>query len=47
MGWQFPPYYGNDNFYAKKIEKINKQIKKLEEEKAICEQELLKNAKKD
>lgn len=39
MGWQLPPMYGKKvNYYQRKIDKINKKIKSLEEDKKIYEE---------
>ena len=39
MGWQLPPVYGKKaNYYQKKVDKINKKIKSLEEDKKIYEE---------
>ena len=46
MGWQYPPYYGKDKFYEKKIAKINKKIEKLQAKKELCEKELAKKNEK-
>lgn len=42
MGWEYPPYYGKDNFYEKKLQQINKKIEKLLAEKEVCEKEIAK-----
>ena len=39
MGWQCPPLYGKKvGYYEKKIDKINKKIKSLEEDKKVYEE---------
>lgn len=39
MGWQLPPMYGKKvNYYQRKIDKINKKIKSLEEDKKVYEE---------
>ena len=39
MGWRCPPMYGKKvNYYQNKIDKINKKIKSLEEDKKIYEE---------
>lgn len=43
MGWQLPPLYGKQlNYYQKKIEKIDKKIKSLEEDKKVYEEIIAK-----
>lgn len=43
MGWQLPPLYGKQlNYYQKKINKINKKIESLEEDKKVYEEILAK-----
>ena len=45
MGWQLPPLYGKQlNYYQKKINKINKKIESLEEDKKVYEEILAKQA---
>lgn len=46
MGWQLPPMYGKKvNYYQRKIDKINKKIKSLEEDKKIYEEIISKQTK--
>lgn len=43
MGWKAPPLYGKQlNYYQKKIEKIDKKIKSLEEDKKVYEEIIAK-----
>lgn len=43
MGWQLPPLYGKQlNYYQKKIEKIDKKIKSLEDDKKVYEEIIAK-----
>lgn len=45
MGWMYPPMYGKKiNYYEKKIAKIDRKIKSLEEDKKIYEEILSKKA---
>ena len=39
------PYYGLGKFYARKIKKIDRKVKKLTAKKAICEAKLEKYKK--
>lgn len=46
MGWRCPPVYGKKSgYYQKKIDKINKKIKSLEEDKKIYEEIISKQTK--
>lgn len=46
MGWKAPPLYGKHlNYYQKKIEKIDKKIKSLEEDKKVYEEIISKQTK--
>lgn len=46
MGWQLPPMYGKKvNYYQRKIDKINKKIKSLEEDKKVYEEIISKQTK--
>lgn len=46
MGWGCPPVYGKKaNYYQKKVDKINKKIKSLEEDKKIYEEIISKQTK--
>lgn len=46
MGWQCPPLYGKKvNYYENKIDKINKKIKSLEEDKKVYEEIISKQTK--
>lgn len=46
MGWRCPPAYGEKvGFYEKKIEKIDKKIKSLEEDRKIYEEIIAKQTK--
>lgn len=46
MGWQCPPLYGKKvGYYEKKIDKINKKIKSLEEDKKVYEEIISKQTK--
>lgn len=46
MGWKAPPLYGKKvNYYQRKIDKINKKIKSLEEDKKIYEEIISKQTK--
>lgn len=46
MGWRFPPAYGKkSNYYENKIDKINKKIKSLEEDKKVYEEIISKQTK--
>ena len=39
MGWRAPPVYGKKvNYYQNKIDKIDKKIKSLEEDKKVYEE---------
>ena len=46
MGWMYPPMYGKKvDYYQNKIEKINKKIKSLEEDKKVYEEIISKQTK--
>lgn len=46
MGWQCPPVYGKKvGYYQRKVEKIDKKIKSLEEDKKIYEEIISKQTK--
>lgn len=46
MGWKAPPVYGKKvGYYEKKIDKINKKIKSLEEDKKVYEEIISKQTK--
>lgn len=46
MGWRCPPVYGKKvNYYENKIDKINKKIKSLEEDKKVYEEIISKQTK--
>lgn len=46
MGWMYPPMYGKKiGYYQNKIDKINKKIKSLEEDKKVYEEIISKQTK--
>lgn len=46
MGWQCTPVYGKKvGYYQRKVEKIDKKIKSLEEDKKIYEEIISKQTK--
>lgn len=46
MGWRFPPVYGKKiRYYEKKIEKIDRKINSLGEDRKIYEEIIAKQTK--
>lgn len=46
MGWMYPPMYGKKiGYYQNKIDKINKKIKSLEEDRKVYEEIISKQTK--